>query len=245
MVEDNIMSKEIKISIPQDISVEHYISFGNMDHLSTTERVIRIVSVIANVDEEEVKKWSLKDVSKIYSDLNQRIIDIQPNFFPVFEWKGREWGFQPIHKMTGGEFVELETALKGGIDYLAELLAILYRPVIKNKLDGLEWKIKHNLKYVVGKSENLFKYYEIEDFDVAEKEIRKELFKQLPIQIGLGAYSFFLSIGEILLRDIPTYFPNLEKVMTKEMMKELQQLLSTTGGLAHSIHSQKMEESFV
>lgn len=239
------MSKEIQITIPSDISVDNYIKFGTLDHLSTTERIIRIVSVIANVDEEEVKKWDLTDISKIYKDLNQRIIDIQPSFFPVFEWKGREWGFQPLHKMTGGEFVELETALKGGIDNLAEVLSILYRPVVKNKLNGIEWKIKHNFKYVVGKSENLFKYYEIEDFDVAEKEIRKELFKELPIQIALGAYSFFLSIGEILLRDIPTYFPNLEKVMTKEKMKELQQLLNTMGGSVHSIHSRKMEESFV
>lgn len=239
------MSKEIKITIPSDISVGHYIKFGTLDHLTTTERVIRIVSVIADVDEDEVRKWSLKDVGRVYTDLNNRIMEIKPSFFPVFEWKGREWGFQPLHKMSAGEFIELEEALKGGINNLPEVLSILYRPVVKNKLDGLEWKIKNNLKYVVGKAENLFKYYDIEDFEVSEKEITKELFKELPIQIGLGAYSFFLSIGEILLKDIPTYFPSLEKVMTKEKMMELQQSLNTTDGLVPSTLLQKKEESYV
>ena len=224
------MSKQLDITIPLDISVEHYIKFGTMDHLSDTERIIRIVSVISEYSEDVVKTWSVKDIGRIYTDLNQRIIDIKPLFFPIIEWKGNTYGFQPISKMTAGEFIDLEKALEGGIDNLPQVLSILYRPIVKNNLDGLEWKIKNNLKYVVGKSENLFKYYEIEDYNVKSKELRQEIFKGLPIQVGLGSYSFFLYIGQMLLKDIPTYFQNLTQGMTKMQMTELQQLLLTMDG---------------
>lgn len=237
------MSKEIQVSIPSDISVGNYIKFGVMDHLSTTERIIRIVSVIANKSEDDVRTWSLSDITKIYSDLNKRIEDIKPVFLPLFEYEGTTWGFQPIHKMSGGEYIDLERKLEGGVSSLAEVLSILYRPVVKNKLDGLEWKIKNNLKYVVGKSENLFKYYDIEEYDSVESDKRVMMFSELPIQVGLGAYSFFLSIGEIYLENSKTSLIQLAKKMKPRERKVLSQLLDTMAGSTPSTTLQKMEES--
>ena len=237
------MSKQLDITIPLDISVEHYIKFGTMDHLSDTERIIRIVSVISEYSEDVVKTWSVKDIGRIYTDLNQRIIDIKPLFFPIIEWKSVTYGFQPISKMTAGEFIDLEKALEGGIDNLPQVLSILYRPITKNKLDGLEWKIKNNLKYVVGKSENLFKYYDIEEYDTSESNRRVMMFSELPIQVGLGAYSFFLSIGEIYLENSKTSLQKLTKKMTKREKKVVQQLLDTMAGSIPSTTSPKKEES--
>ena len=237
------MSKEIQVSIPSDISVGNYIRFGIMDHLSTTERIIRIVSVIANKSEEDVRTWSLSDITKIYADLNKRIEDIKPIFLPLFEYEGTTWGFQPIHKMSGGEYIDLENKLEGGVSSLAEVLSILYRPVVKNKLEGLEWKIKNNLKYVVGKSENLFKYYDIEEYDSVEADKRVMMFSELPIQVGLGAYSFFLSIGEIYLENSKTSLIQLAKKMKPRERKVLTQLLDTMAGSTPSTTLQKMEES--
>ena len=238
------MSKEIQVSIPSDISVGNYIKFGVMDHLSATERIIRIVSVIAGKTEDEVMTWSLSDITKIYSDLNKRIEDIKPVFLPLFEYEGTTWGFQPIHKMSGGEFIDLEKKLEGGVSSLAEVLSILYRPVVKNKLEGIEWKIKNNLKYVVGKSENLFKYYDIEEYDTSESDRRVMMFSELPIQVGLGAYSFFLSIGEIYLENSKTSLIQLAKKMKPREKKVLQQLLDTMAGSTPSTTLPKKEEFF-
>ena len=236
------MSKEIQISIPSDISVGNYIKFGVMDHLSVTERIIRIVSVIADKTEDEVTTWSLSDITKIYSDLNKRIEDIKPLFLPVFEYEGTTWGFQPIHKMSGGEFIDLENALQGGVGSLAEVLSILYRPVVNNKLKQSKWKIKNNLKYVVGKSENLFKYYDIEEYDTSECNRRVTMFAELPIQVGLGAYSFFLSIGEIYLENTKTSLMQLAKKMKPKEKKLIQQYLDTMDGSTPSTILQEMEE---
>lgn len=236
------MSKEITLSMPEFITVGQYQKFGTLDHLSNTERIIRIVSAITGHKEEEVQRWNVSGLFKIYKDLNNSINDIEPAFLPIFEWEGETWGFQPIHKMTAGEYIDLETRLKEGIGKLHEVLAILYRPITEHKFDSYEWKLKHNYKYVIGKAENLFKYYTLEDYDVEKRTWREERFKNLPVNLALGAYNFFLFVGEKFSNDLRISFQQMYKKMTKEERKELEQLLNTTAGSTLFTTSLKTEE---
>lgn len=237
------MSKNITIEIPEMISVGQYQNFGTLDHLSETRRVIRIVSAISGYTEEEVEKWSLTSVFQIYKDINERIQDLKPFFLPIFEWEGTTWGFQPIHKMSAGEFIDMESRLEKGIDSLHELLGILYRPIDKHRFDGLEWKIKWNTKYVLGKSENLFKYYDLEEYDTEKRDWYAEGFKKLPLPIALGAYNFFLFVGMELSKDFQTSFRKSVQKMTKKEKKELLTLLNTMDGSTPSITWLKKEAS--
>lgn len=237
------MAKQIEITIPEQITVGQYQNFGMLDHLSEGERMIRIVSAISDRSEDEVKTWELKSILAIYKDLHQRIDELTSTFLPIFEWDGQLWGFQPIHKMTGGEYINLDSKLEKGIGSLHEVLAILYRPVKKHRLDSVEWKIKNNLKYVVGKSENLFKYYSIEDYDLEKSQWNEERFKNLPISVALGAYSFFLYIGLNLSKDTLIYsLPSNSKKEKKKVEKVFNQLLNSMVGSIHSTNWQKMEE---
>lgn len=237
------MSKEIQISVPSTLSVGDYVKFGSLEHLSDTEKVIRIVSVLADITEDEVRTFSLSDVSKIYKDFNERLEEIQPIFIPIFEWGNQLWGFQPLHKMKVSEYVDLEKRLTNGIESMSEILSILYRPVTKSSLDGVEWKIKHNLKYVLGKSENLFKYYDIEDYDIEKREFRKKQMDTLPISVALGAYNFFLSTGQMLLKDLATSFRKEMMEMTKEEKEEFNRLANSMGGSTHFMDLLKKVES--
>tara|TARA_R110000822_G_scaffold61319_5_gene151815 strand:- start:2689 stop:3408 length:720 start_codon:yes stop_codon:yes gene_type:complete len=237
------MIKEFKIEIPETLTVGHYQKFGTLDHLTQTKRIVRIVSAIANRDESEVENWPLTSVFQIYKDLNERLEDIQSIFLPIFEWRGTTYGFQPIHKMSVGEFIDMEARLQNGIDSMHELLAILYRPIKSNKFDGLEWKIKSNVKYALGKSESLFKYYELEDYDTEKRDWRAELFKEFPLPMGLGAYNFFLFVGMELSKDFQTSFQKSVKNLTKKEKKELSQLLNTMDGSQPYITWLKKEAS--
>tara|TARA_R110000772_G_scaffold89489_1_gene185422 strand:+ start:47 stop:760 length:714 start_codon:yes stop_codon:yes gene_type:complete len=237
------MSKNITIEIPETITVGQYQKFGTLDHLSNTERIIRIVSAISGYTEQEVSKWNVANLFGIYKDLNERVESLQAEFLPIFEWEGQTWGFQPLHKMTAGEYIDLEARLKNGVGSLNEVLAILYRPIKEHKFDGLEWKLKHNLKYALGKTENLFKYYTLDDYDVETRSWREEQFKNLPIGLGLGAYNFFLFVGVKYSNDLSTSFQKVVNKMTKEEKKKLNQLLATTDGSILSTTSQKMGES--
>jgi len=237
------MSKQITISMPEFITVGQYQDFGTLDHLTQTQKIIRIVSAITKHSETDVMKWNATSLFKVYKDLNNSINEIEPAFLPIFEWEGQTWGFQPIHKMSAGEYIDLETRLKDGITKLHEVLAILYRPIKEHKFDSFEWKLKYNYKYVIGKTENLFKYYTLEDYDVEKRTWREEQFKSLPINLALGAYNFFLFVGEKFSKDLRISFLEMYKKMTKKEREEVEQLLNTTDGSTPFITSLTKEES--
>jgi len=237
------MGKQIEITIPAQITVGQYQKFGTLDHLTEGERMIRIVAAVADKDESEVRTWELKSILQIYKELHERIGELQSTFLPIFEWDNQLWGLQPIHKMSGGEYIDLDNKLSKGISSLHEVLAILYRPVTKHRLDSIEWKLKHNVKYAVGSSENLFKYYQVDEYDTEKREWNEERFKNLPISVALGAYSFFLYIGLNLSRDTIIYsLPKKAKKEKKKVMEVFNQLLDSMDGSIRSTNLQKMEE---
>ena len=237
--------KLINITIPEVITVGQYQQFGTLDHLTNTQRIIRIVSAISGYKEDVVSTWNVSSLFEVYKDLNNRINELEPAFLPIFEWEGTTWGFQPLHKMTGGEYIDLETRLKDGVSKLHEVLAILYRPIENHRFDGIEWKFKHNYKYALGKTENLFKYYTLEDYDVEKRTWREEQFKNLPIGLALGAYNFFLFVGVKYSNDLETSFQKIYNKMTKEDKRKLNLLLSTTDGSTFSTTLLKKEESSI
>ena len=238
------MSRKLKtIQIPEVITVEQYKKFGTLDHLTNTQRIIRIVSAISGYKEEEVGKWNVSNLFNIYKDLQLRIQELEPVFLPIFEWEGTTWGFQPLHKMSAGEYIDLETRLKDGVDKINEVLAILYRPISEHKFDGIEWKVKSNYKYAIGKTENLFKYYTLEEYDVEKRNWRVEQFNNLPINLALGAYNFFLFVGVKYSNSLETSFQKIYNKMTKEEKEKLNQLLATTDGSIPSTTLQEKEES--
>lgn len=238
------MSRKLKtIQIPEVITVQQYKNFGTLDHLTNTQRIIRIVSAISGYKEEEVGKWNVSNLFNIYKDLQERIQELEPVFLPIFEWEGTTWGFQPLHKMSAGEYIDLETRLKNGLDNINEVLAILYRPITEHKFDGIEWKVKSNYKYAIGNAENLFKYYTLEEYDVEKRNWREQQFNNLPINLALGAYNFFLYVGVKYSNDLETSFQKIYNKMTKAEKKQINQLLNTTAGSILSTNSQKMEES--
>lgn len=241
------MSKKklITVNIPEVITVEQYQKFGTLDHLTNTQRIIRIVSAISGHDEKEVGSWKVNYLFQIYKDLQDRITELEPVFLPIFEWEGVTWGFQPLHKMTAGEYIDLETRLKDGVAKINEVLAILYRPIESHRFDSLEWKVKNNYKYAIGKAENLFKYYDLEDYDVEKRQWREEQFMNLPINLALGAYNFFLFVGVKYSQSLETSFQKIYNKMTKEEKKRLNHLLSTMDGSTPSSTSPKKEESSV
>jgi len=239
------MGKEIKIQVKSDLTLGQYQNFGNLEHLTESQKIIRIVSAITDYDEQEIKNWPLDSIVKIYKDLNDRVSNINPIFLPIFEWNGTLYGFQPFSKMSGGEFVDLESRLDKGTPALHEIIAILYRPIVKESFDGFKWKLMNNIKYVIGESENLFKYYTIEEYDTEKRDIRSQMFKDLPLSIALGAYNFFLSVGEIYSKDLQTYFRKNLKKMTEMEKKQVNQLLNIMDGFTPYITSQKTEGFFV
>jgi len=237
------MSKTINIQIPTDFTIEHYNRLGEFEHLPELLKIIRVISAISGFSEEEIKTWSLSSINEIYQDLHKRIVETVPIFLPVFQFEGIDYGIQSISKMSAGEYIDLETQLQKG-DMLGTI-SILYRPIVSHKFDSLEWKLRNGIKYIQGKAENLFKYYTIEEYDVEKREWRKEIFKNLPVNIALGAYNFFLLIGIQLSNDFLQSSPKLTEEEKLKWKNQMESLFPNIGvGFSHYTTLVKKEESY-
>ena len=164
--------KEIKIDIPIEFTIEHYQKLGQFEHLSEVEKIIRIVSAISSYDEDFIRSWDISSLQKVYLDIHNKITKTEPIFLPIFEFEGIRYGLQPITKMNAGEYIDLEKQLQDG--NVLDVISIIYRPIVKDRFNSFEWKIKNNIKFIQGKSETLFKYYSVEDYDTEKREWRKE-----------------------------------------------------------------------
>ena len=217
-------TKKVSVEIPEYFSVKHYKSMGQYEHQEEIDKIVSIVVATTEHSEEEVLNWPLPNLVSIYKGISGILNDVTPTFYPVFEFKGVQYGFQPLSKMSVGEWIDLENRMKDPIKNMESLLAILYRPITQSKFDSLEWKTKSYIKTLIGQSESLFKYYEVEEYDSEKRVWREDLFQDLPIEYALGAYTFFLTFTLLLQKDILSY-SEVEKELKKELTKEIDEAI--------------------
>lgn len=236
------MSKTIKIEIPTDFTIEHYTKLGQMEHLREVEKIIRIISSVSNYDEKEISSWDIKSIKTIYEDIKDVFENLDPVFLPIFTYKGIEYGIQPISKMTGGEYIDLEKSLEK--ENILDVMSIIYRPITESKFDSTWWKIKGGIKYVAGRADDLFRYYKVEEYDTEKRDWRKDIFKDIPVSIALGAYNFFLLVAIQLSNSILLSSEQVgekEKKMLENQMVNLFKNISD--GFTLSTDLQKTGES--
>jgi len=214
---------EIKLNIPDYLSVKQWKQFNSLEHLSDSEKMVHMVSVLSDRTKEEVSEWTPTSLKTAYVKILENITDVEPAFYPVFELDNKLYGFTPVSKLTLGEYVDLERLAKQPQDNLEEIMAILYRPITKHRFGGIKWAFKNTIKVKMGDAENLFKYYEVEKYDSSKRSENAELLSTLPAALALGALSFFLVIGTSfsLGSNLSSLPPKQQMEIMKEMNKKI------------------------
>ena len=210
---------KVNINIPEYLSIKDWKYFNSLDHLSDSEKMISLVSKMGGVDIDEVKEYTPTALQQTYATLLSSFDDLTPQFYPVFELDGVLYGFKSITSMTTGEYIDLERLAKNPQENLEEMLAILYRPIVKNRFGSIKWAFKSTYKIALGEAENLFKYYEVEKYDNAKRSEQATKLSNLPASIGLGALSFFLVVGASYSANT-----NLSLLPTKERMMKMKEM---------------------
>ena len=187
------MAKKISVEIPEYFSVKHYKSLGSFEHLDESEKIVATIVATTEHSQEDVMRWNITDLLSVYKGVSAMVNDVNTEFYPVFEFRGVKYGFQPISKMSVAEWIDLDARLKDPVGNMESILAICYRPILSERFDGMEWKVKSFIKTLIGKPENLFKYYEVEEYDNEKRSWREEIFQDLPIEHASGCLSFFWS----------------------------------------------------
>lgn len=133
----------------------------------------RKIEIFTNIPFKQIDNVRGVDAERILNQID-KALNTDVEFVNRFEMKGIEFGFIPnLDKMTLGEYADLS---KHGVDKesLHNLMAILFRPVIKTSKDR----------------------YEIMAYNGSEEYA--EMMKDIPLNIVNGALVFFYNLANEL-----------------------------------------------
>ena len=231
---------QVEITIPDYFKIKHYKALTHLTSLDEMEQMVHTISVITNTDKDEVMKWSLPSVIDVYKLINEMINQQEQSFHPVIEWDGVLYGYRSMGKMNLGEYIDIDNQCKDVDKNLNQILALLYRPITSKKIDEGKFIYKSTLKAMKYEVENVFDYYDVEEYNTDKRKIKAPEFDEFPLDIALGAMAFFLGTKETSLNGIllSSHKVKMEK-MKKTMSKTKHRLLVTTAGFLHSMNLQK------
>lgn len=152
--------------------------------------MLRFLNLFTGKSIEQLLDYPLAELDKNYQQI-VKVLNEKPKFQKTFILDGKEYGFIPnIEQMKSGEYIDLTNNL--GKDILASM-AVMYRPIIRKFKD----------------------VYDIEKYKGTDD---KEIFKNAPISVYLGAQVFFWNLTNDLLKIMPQF---LEQELTEEQKADL------------------------
>jgi len=177
--------KEFKlISSWKDVTLEKWLKLIDFATGTKTEEATETIAALSNIPKQLVKELALSDVAVIMSRIAELQQKQDTKLKKIIEIDGIEYGFHPdLDSITLGEYADLETFIKGGIEKnLPEVMAVLYRPIKEKKND----------------------IYIIDAYD-GNIRLRTEEMKKMSAQQVQSALVFFYTLGKELSEILPLY----------------------------------------
>jgi hypothetical protein len=228
---------KVSVTIPDYLSIRNYNQLTNIEHLTDFNKLIKSISIISDLEEDEVKKWKASSITQVYNDVIE-CLKMEEKYYPIFELGEQLYGFRQFKDLTLGEYVDLEKLCKDPNKNLSNIMAILYRPITKHKFNDWKFKLVHNVRLLTKQVDNIFNYYEVEEYDSKKREINSQALEEMPASFALGALGFFLGLGNLFLTTTLPYSSKKEKIMQRIMTEESLTALALIGdGLTQFIHS--------
>lgn len=204
------MSKEIEIKVPtnwNDITIGMYQKFQKVvssKKMTTEEKNVRIVSILCGIKAETLINIRHSDIRSVVKSI-MKLVDDKPNTDKLVKrvkFNEKVYGFIPnIKEISMGEYVDIETLCKNASKNLHKIMAILYRPIIKDTKSR----------------------YSIEPY--VQDEYVNDEFKNFPMFPSLSALNFFFLLG----KKLPFALNSYSLKMRLKKMKEIQLQASGVG----------------
>jgi len=187
---------KLEISIPtklSEIKLSQYQKFlkiadGNIDNELLHQKMVQI---FCGIDLKDVAEIRYKDVLEITASLGLMFENKNHKFINRFKMGGVEFGFIPnLEDISFGEYTDLDTYLNDWTQ-MHKAMAVLYRPIKKNGLNGT---------------------YEIEKYNGSITY--SDVMKHAPLDVVLGANVFFYNLSNELLNSTMTYLEENQEVQS-------------------------------
>lgn len=183
--------EKLKLTIPEnwsEVTLGQYIEFLQTDFnaMSYNQKLINTISLICNVDSEEICKMTIEQMNYIIEELNWIKSPTKKEFKNVVIIDGIKYGAIPnFNQIKVGEWIDLENHMNNFNANLHNILSIIYRPIIKYVSD-------YN--------------YEIEDYNSIDAEKRAILFlEKFNTEDAISSAVFFWNFVEVYLANMSEY----------------------------------------
>lgn len=190
----------------------------------TREAEFEIVECLTGCPPELLKKLKFEDWLMVWEEalfLLGKLTGDADAIRPVIEFNGIKYALPAVEDLTIGEFADLDVILASAKaeDKLADIAAVLYRPVLKQKGNKLI----------------------LEDYNTEGFEARKEAFLDLPITAVRSANAFFLQSANSLLKNTAESLVKKGKLKSipQDVLEKLETILQQDPGGEQSISLQE------
>jgi len=185
---------KLEISIPtelKEIKLSQYQAFLKIAKDNEDAEFLhqKMVQTFCGIDLKDVAEIRYKDVLEITETIG-KMFDVKSHrFINKFKLGGVEFGFIPnLDDMSFGEYTDLDTYITDW-EQMHKAMAVLYRPIKKNSLNGT---------------------YEIEKYNGSITY--SDVMKHAPLDVVFGANVFFYNLGNELLSSTLTYLENNQEI---------------------------------
>ena len=175
-----------------DVNLSTWLKLIDFETGTKTEEATETIAALSDIPKQLVKELALSDVAAIMSKIGELQAKQDTELKRIIEVNGVEYGWHPdLSEITLGEYADIETFIKNGIDTnLPELMAILYRPI----------KEKKNDIYII----------DAYDGDITMRTEEMKLMSAEQVQASLFFfYNFVKELSEIM----PSYLMDKQKEM--------------------------------
>tara|TARA_R110001583_G_scaffold4413_1_gene25483 strand:- start:1314 stop:1958 length:645 start_codon:yes stop_codon:yes gene_type:complete len=197
--------KEFKlISKWEDVTLEKWLKLIEFKKGSKSKEAQKTIAALSNIPKDLINQLELKDVAVIMSKLADLQEGQNSSLKKTIEIEGKRYGFHPnFDELTLGEYADLETMIKNGIEKnMPEVMAVLYRPIVEETSSGV---------------------YTIEAYD-GNISIRADEMKKMSAEQVQSSLFFFSNLGKELSMTLPLYLMERLKEMTEQLPPNLSQI---------------------
>ena len=197
-----------------DVSLESWMKLIEVETGSQAIQAEETIAELSDIPKTLIKELSLRDVAVIMGKVAELQSKQDTTLKKIIKIAGIEYAMHPdLSELTLGEYADIETFIKGGLENnMPELMAVLFRPI----------KERNGSAYV------------IDAYD-GNITIRAEEMKKMSAEQVQNALVFFYHLGKELLMTLPLYLmERTQEIVEKQKTEVLQK---SGGGSESSIGS--------
>ena len=185
-----------------DVTLDKWVKLISKKEKTKSQEALDTISVLSDIPKKVINELGIQDVSIILKKIAYLQQEDNSKLKKIFKLNDIDYGFHPnLEEITLGEYADIETYLKNGIENnLTELMAVLYRPITER--DG--------------------KDYSIEAYGISDTRMRAKKLEKMKASDVNNALVFFWGLGKELLIILQQFLMEQnQEIINKAQMNNL------------------------